>query len=172
VQPRVPRLQPLAARWASRRRRVRLETARGLHSEPAMVLYNSPLAVGLLVATLLCAGTGALLVYARLYRFAFASGREARFSGESPPLQQGLKLLRARVVSGALAIVAVLGFWIVLAAGTFHAAFQTPASFRLPSRELVWSPPTRPALTTRFDRFALPGSASQAERLRRHRGER
>jgi hypothetical protein len=127
-----------------------------------MVLYNSPLAVGLLVAALVLVGVSALIGQARFSRELSLFERLASASG-TPPASIPSSRIRRSVNSTILAVASILLFWLLLGIISFNDAFDVSPSFR-PAAPVEWQRPTSPLLDVRFDRFEQPNSASRRER--------
>lgn len=93
-----------------------------------MVLYNSPAAVGLLVAVLLFVSMGVTSGHFRLFILARA---------DHSPLGDAI---RREALRSLLTIFAVVLFWVLLATAAYREAFLTAPSFWLPEQSVEWSP--------------------------------
>jgi hypothetical protein len=104
-----------------------------------MVLYNSPLAVALLIATLLGVGIALLPRQAQLAHATHALP-DARLAAA----------LRRQVFGVAAAILLVYALWISLLLLAFRQAFDPPEPLYFPDHEISWSPATEtgPAVVT------------------------
>jgi hypothetical protein len=119
-----------------------------------VVLYNSPLAVALIVVTIVFVVAGAAAQHARLYRLA----------GLLP--DDAVAPFRHHVIASAGAVLLVLAFWLLLGFFSVRQTLMAPSSVPVPAGPIEWSPVAEPAPRIALDRFELPSSASSKELLR------
>lgn len=104
-----------------------------------MVLYNSPTAVALLIATLLGVTAGVAVTQLRLYRAAAAL-----------PTPSAARAVQREVVRASILVGAIFLFWLFLVFATNERAYNSHSSITYPTTEVRWSPRNAPPAPT-FD---------------------